>query len=91
MLSRYSCSYRWMSWSCVVIALVVLPGFLCTPSDLDGGSRPSGTGVKLSNKEKKFYQATQLLDQLLTGYDRRLRPSFRGKQFTSIRGGHRLI
>ena len=49
-----------------------------------GGSSRGGIaatpGVKsMTKKERRFYQATQLLDQLLAGYDRRLRPGFRGQ------------
>jgi hypothetical protein len=44
------------------------------------GARVGGSGgMKTTKKERRLYQATQLLDQLLTGYDRRLRPGFRGQ------------
>lgn len=33
---------------------------------------------QVSTRKRKTYEATQLLDRLLSGYDARLRPSFRG-------------
>jgi hypothetical protein len=50
-------------------------------TNLLGASRSvmaSGSSKTLRKKERRFYQATQLLDQLLAGYDRRLRPGFKG-------------
>lgn len=49
-----------------------------------GGTRSENLAAANGNrsstkKEKRLYQATHLLDQLLTGYDRRLRPGFRGQ------------